>query len=225
MSWLESHPVTVDLIKWILLILGAWAVGVFKILRRFTLRPSVALYDSPGFCFLEDYKTEEGADGRLSVFIVNPSIRNPSFNSYEIERITLGYKCRFIFRSFRQNLLPISFPQRPKQQHGTSIKALPVFFTRFGDQFDDGLTTDTIIDERRVSSGYIMFISRTWGSWMAENQKEEIKIKLSVKTVGAGKLKFRGNLRTTSDISELKEFCPGLYELVSDKKYGNAEKH
>lgn len=33
-DWIESHEKTVDLLKWVALLLVAWAVGLFKFLRQ-----------------------------------------------------------------------------------------------------------------------------------------------------------------------------------------------
>lgn len=208
-AWIESHRMSVELIKWIILILGAWLLGIFRIIRKYSQRPSLSLFESDGFCFIEDYQ-KEGIPAKKAAFIVNPCIKNPSDYADEIDYITIGYKCKNKKMSLRQNLLPISFPAPPRCQFGSSLKYLPVYLTNFKEHAG----VDSIIQARRKKSGYVLFAAKTYGDWAADHD-EYIDILLEVFLVSGGAIKCKDKLKVISSKEVLENFCPGIYEVIT----------
>jgi hypothetical protein len=224
MDWLESHPVTVDVTKWILVIAAVWISGAFTALRRFTQRPHVEIYGPACFCYLEDYKDpESGKDSTLAVFVLNPAIKNPSDRSFEIDKMLLSYDCQHFFRKFQQELFPVSFPARPRKAFGVGVKVLPVFFTRFGDEMDEISSVQGKIGPKSLTAAYLMFISNTWGSWRAKETKGMIEVRLRISTVGEGSLVQKVKIRVFRDKKILEDFCPTLYEHAKTNNLWNQE--
>ncbi|HSN65237.1 MAG TPA: hypothetical protein VLS94_01295 [Fusibacter sp.] len=190
LDWIEKHPVFVELIKWTILVFGAWFLGIFRIIKKYTQNPVLSLFESPRFCFIEEYQ-KDGLPARLAVFIVNPCIRNPSNDSYEIDSFTLGYECEDKKIAFQQNLLPISFPTTPQCQLDENIKYLPVYFTNFGSLAG----VDSIVEARRKKSGYILFVAKTYGTWKPEYRDGNIRISIKIGLVGNKTLECKENLR------------------------------
>ncbi|EDY84326.1 hypothetical protein VDG1235_3957 [Verrucomicrobiia bacterium DG1235] len=224
-DWIESHKVTVDLAKWAIVILFAWAAGVFRLAGRFLQRPKLELYGPAGFCYLQDYHDkDEDTKGKLAVFVINPVIKNPTLRSFEIDRFFLGYRCKRFFRSYRQKLFHVSFPARPTKKMGDGLKILPVYFTNYGDGFDEKCTVEGFVEPRRVRAAYSMFISNTWGSWDPIVKNEKIEIKLTATTIGEGTLTRKVKLPVVTKKEVLDDFCNGLYDYVQTPNTWNLAK-
>lgn len=224
-DWLEAHAVTVDLAKWVAVIVVAWFGGVFKFLRQFNQRPKLEVHGPAGFCYLEERKDDgTGRTSTLAVFVLNPAIENPSDRSFEIARFLFGFDCHHIFRRFRQQLFHVSFPNRPQKKFGAGTKILPVFFTNFPDDLNDTMTVSGRIEARSMAAAYVMFISNTWGSWTPRVSNDTVAVLLRAETVGEGALTRKVKLRVHRDPSVIRDFCPDLYDHITSSEMWNLER-
>ncbi len=85
-----------------------------------------------------------------------------------------------------------------------------MYFTNFS--HCAGVTS--IVEPNRRKSGYILFVSKTWGDWNAKDYSGNINILIQVSLLGAGFLKYKGKIRVTFSKNEIEEWCPGLYEYI-----------
>ena len=137
LAWLENHKVTTDLIKWVILLFIAWGTGLFKVIRRFNMRPSLKIVPTASFAYIEEFENYTDQHNNLLKntfrisYILNVSLINRSTEKIVLDEFKLSFKTISFFRSYKQELLRIMFPNRPRKRVGESQKYMGVWFTQF----------------------------------------------------------------------------------------------
>lgn len=98
--WIEGHPTTVEIIKWIILLLLAWGAGLFRVLRKYTRRSQLEVIDTASLCFIEEMGEYEGNPNATRVaYLINISVKNPSSEKVVIESFSLSYLTKRFFKA------------------------------------------------------------------------------------------------------------------------------
>ena len=56
LAWIENHSVTVSVIQWGILIIIAWATGLFSFIRKFTIKPKLEYIPTASLAFIEEFE-------------------------------------------------------------------------------------------------------------------------------------------------------------------------
>ncbi len=221
-SWIEAHPTTTSLLQWAVVLLVAWALGAFRWLRQATIGPKLKCVPSASLCFVERLGNVDGfEDGVRASFIIHASVYNRTPNSVVIDRFVLCFKSKSIFRSMRQNLLRLAFPAWPRKRLGEGYKLMGAFFTSYADQHDSALSVSGRIEARDIASGYLLFVSNTYGSWNPVVEGEKVKVRVKVTFSVGGRRRASCWIRVVEDPAVVEEFCPGLVGHVGHESTWN----
>jgi hypothetical protein len=220
-TWIESHRVTVGLIQSLVLILLAWLAGAFRLLQAQARRPSVQIVDSASFVLLES-PSIEGKDSALrAAYIINASLVNSSAERIVLDQFSLSYQTPNPFRSFRQRLVRIAFPVRPRKRVGSGIKMMGVWFTNFPDEEYVIPPALGALEPKDMESGFLLFTSFTWGSWNPVVVDGQIRVKLKACLTSGEVLVNTARLRALCEPETAHDFCPGIIEHIAHESTWN----
>lgn len=216
LTWVETHPTTVNLLQWFLVVVVAWFAGVFRWVKIKTRSPKLEIIPTASMAFLEDLGEFKGISNTIRIsFIVHASIVNKTTERIVIDQFKLGYRSYHLLKSMKQKILRQAFPAWPRKRLGEGYKLMGAFFTKYGDEKDEILSVSGAIESREVASGYLLFVSNTFGSWNPKIEDERVKIRLTCSLTTGEKLSHTGYLRITTDPAIIEEFCPGLISHVT----------
>src|SRR3546814_5451232 len=66
-GWIEAHATTVGLLKWVIVGLLAWALGVFRFLRAKLKRPKLEIESFTSRCIWQELGVVDGNDHNARV--------------------------------------------------------------------------------------------------------------------------------------------------------------
>jgi hypothetical protein len=222
LAWIEAHPVTVGLIEAAVLVGAAWFTGVFAYFRRFVRRPKLRVARTASFVYLHEYPaTAEEPAFTTAAFVINASVINRSIEKVVVDHFWLAYECSDRKRSFKQKLLKIGFPDRPRKRSGSSYKFMGVWFSKFPASELELESAEGILEPADIDSGYLLFVSKTYGTWSPTAVEGTVKIELSVELSSGDILKTRVTIRALRDSAFLDEFVPNLTEHVLHESVAN----
>ena len=113
-TWIEDHGNTVDLLKWVAILIAAWLLGAFKYLKAKFRRATATLNVSESRCLVEEINTtNENTRFRLS-FLVEMGVLNPTTERLVVRTFSLAVRKRSFWRAWTYQLSPISLPARPQ---------------------------------------------------------------------------------------------------------------
>lgn len=214
--WLETHPTTINFLQWTLVVVIAWFSGVFRWLRTKTRSPKLEVVPTASMAFLENLGEFKGVANTIRIsFIVHASIINKTTDRIVIDRFKLSYRSSHILKSMQQKILRQAFPSWPRKRLGESYKLMGAFFTTYGDDYDAILSVSGLIESREMASGYLLFVSNTYGSWNPKIENGKIKVRLICSLTTGETLSYNEYLRVTEDHDLIEEFCPGLVKHVA----------
>lgn len=215
-TWIEDHDTTVDLVKWITLVVLAWVSGAFQLLWRYRRRPRLEIAETASFVYLEHPIDCDGKpNGARASFIINASLVNASNEKIVLAHFELSFRSISFWRSHRQRLLRFAFPSRPRKQVGTGTKYMGVWFTEYP---IDELQTPVIdgrLEPKETCGGYLLFSSFTYGNWNPRISKDTVHVRLRAQLTTGQRLKQAARIRITTDRAIVEEFSPRLTEHVA----------
>src|SRR3546814_11691279 len=89
-GWIEAHATTVGLLKWVIVGLLAWALGVFRFLRAKLKRPKLEIESFTSRCIWQELGVVDGNDHNARVvFLVEGGINNPTTDPIFVRDFTL----------------------------------------------------------------------------------------------------------------------------------------
>lgn len=92
-EWIEAHAATVDLLKWIIVGLLAWALGAFRFMREKLRRPKLEIESLTSRCIWQELGTVDGNDHNARViFLIEAGINNPTTDSLVVRDFALKVK-------------------------------------------------------------------------------------------------------------------------------------
>ncbi len=222
--WIESHPITMDLMKWGGLLLVAWLSGFFRFIRNYAKRPSISLIPETSRCFVEEIDEFEGRKNVIrAAFLVNVIVRNPTKERIVVESFSLSYvnDKLFSFRSVEHH--PVTMPNRPRQEMGSGTKVSKVFFSNFNDGFDS-LTMLGDIQEKQFQDGYLFFVSFTCGSWNPKNIKGHFRVKISCQLTTGEVISDSAKIQITQNAEMIEKWVPGIIDQIRHEGTWNVVK-
>lgn len=220
-NWIEAHGTTVDLIKWLIVGLLAWLLGAFRFLHTKLKRPSLEIESFTSRCAWEDLGEIDGnpANARVTM-LIEAGINNPTTSPIVVRDFTLQIKCLKRWPLWHAELHPTTLPCRVRHNVGGIIRYLKNWFSNF-DEGSENLTLDSKIESREFQSGFLMFVSASWGNMLPKIVNGKIPIKLKARLTTGETLVATKNIHVLEDKSVLQGLVPGVFEHVENPSTWN----
>jgi hypothetical protein len=183
--------------------------------------PSVRIVDSASFVLMEGLSIEGKDNASRAAYIINASLVNSSTERIVLDQFSLSYQTLNPLRSFRQRLVRIAFPARPRKRVGSGIKMMGVWFTDFPDEEYAIPASQGALEPKDMESGFLLFASFTWGSWNPAVVDGLLKVKLKAHLTSGEVLVSTARLRALYEPEIAHEFCPGIIEHIAHESTWN----
>lgn len=214
-EWIESHEKTVDLLKWIVVLMAAWAVGALKYLRQKFRRPIPTYEEFTSRCLIEEFDEFNGHKNAIrATFLMEIGIVNTTSEPIVVRDFLLSVNRKKFWRPWKPELIALSLPARPRHQTGSSMKILCNWFSSFPDEYQD-LTLDGTIEPKHLKSGFLLFVCFATGSHSPRIKKEQIRIKANIRLTTGETLIVSGKVRTSHNKEIFEQLVPGIVSQVS----------
>lgn len=216
-SWIEAHPATVDLVKWALVIIAAWALGLFRLIRNGLRAPRIEIEPLTSRCYCEYIDESDGyRNVARTIFLVQVSVTNPTSDPITVKDFELRYRTQRRFSSWTDHMLPTTIPNRPRQTVGGITKLLRVWFTHYHDDPAD-LSISGRLDPHDYQTGYVLFVSSTWGDHNPRIRNDKITIEIRAKLTTGDTIKHRATIRRIHDREYIESLVPGVLAVGEDQ--------
>ena len=127
-DWIEDHEVTVSLVKGVAVVLLAWASGLFAYFRRYRLKPRLEIASTASFAYVELLGELKARPNAMRVsFVINASLVNASNEKIVLDHFELSFRSLSWWRSYRQRLLRLAFPSRPRKKLGEGMNYMDMW--------------------------------------------------------------------------------------------------
>lgn len=216
LNWIEAHPQTTDLIKWIVLLFFAWISGFLSYLYRLNRKPFIKIYEGTSLCFLEKFDDYEGhkhavrASLLLEISASNPSQDRIIINAFEAQIKTMLWKKRWC-----QSTSAIALPNRVRHQMGSGTKVLRNWFTQFNDGNDALLSLNGRVESKDATSGFVLFVIFSFETWDPRIVNNCIQVRVKASLASGEKLETEKNIPITTDKALIEKLVPGFLNQIS----------
>lgn len=220
-SWIEAHATTVDLVKWIVVGLLAWGLGAFRFLRTKLKRPKLEIESFTSRCIWQELGVVDGNDSNVRVvFLIEAGISNPTTDPIVVRDFTLKVERLKGWPVRNHPLNPVSLPSRVRNNVGDITKLLKNWFSHFSDG-SDSLTLDTRIDSRDYLSGFLLFVSASWGYMRPAVRNGAVPVTLKARLTTGEVLSVRSNIVLMDEHDKFESMVPGILNYVQHKETWN----
>ncbi|WNJ28858.1 hypothetical protein RMA73_10050 [Xanthomonas translucens pv. translucens] len=220
-AWIEAHATTVDLLKWILVGLLAWTLGVFRFLRAKLKRPKLEIESFTSRCIWQEIGVVDGNDHNARVvFLIESGITNPTTDPLVVRDFTLKVKRLKSWPVRNHPLNAVTLPSRVRNSIGEITKLLKNWFSNFSEG-SESLTLNGRIEARDHQSGFLLFVSVSWGYLRPLEKNGAIPVKLSARLTTGERLVARSNIILMDDHSAFEAMVPGILEHVENRSTWN----
>ena len=222
-NYLNSHPHLINLLIFLLGLLVAWISGALKAVKglsqkldnrlRIRIDPTTARVT-----FLKEYE-RGGTKATRFAFCLSLSLFNPTEKILTVTDFELEFRDKR--RRWSKDLLPITFPNVPRQEIGENLKFLPVYFSRFPEMesiFGREFSPNGRVQPGDIQSGYLLFMEEFYGSWMPRVEKKGVRIKARCRDLRGRSYTAKGWAQSISSEKTF-SFIPGLDKYVDSEKY------
>lgn len=220
-EWIEAHDATVDLLKWAMVGLLAWALGIFRFLRAKLKAPKLEIESFTSRCIWQELGVVDGNDHNARVvFLIEARINNPTTDPIVIRDFTLQVKRlkRWLVRNHSLN--PVTLPSRVRHRVGDITKLLKNWFSNFAEG-PESLTLDARIESRGCQSGFLLFVSVSWGYMRPLTKDGAIPVKLRVRLTTGETLVARSKIVLMNDHTAFEAMVPGVLAHVQNQSTWN----
>ncbi len=222
LSWFETHQVTVDIIQWISLLLIAWFSGLFRFIRSYTVKPIFEIVPTASMVFIEKIKEHDKHRELVRAsFIINAGLVNRTNERIVLDKAYLSYETEKFWRRYKQQLLHVVFPSRPRKQVGTVTKLMSVFFTEYSEENGRHEVITGILEPKDKCGGYLLFVSFTYGNWNPKIRNGRINVKLTGVLTSGEKITSKASLRIEQSKEVIEKFSPGLLKHIANEATWN----
>jgi hypothetical protein len=220
-DWIEVHEITVDLLKWIALLVAAWAMGLFKLIKNKVRSPTIEIDSMTSRCLVLNCSDSDGAVQRhKAIFFLKIGVNNSSEKPIVVRDFCLRYAPQKFFKKWTINFLPCTLPSRPQAKVGESKKLLPTWFSGFDDGFKN-LTLGNRIEEWAYEAGYILFITSSYGTMNPKVENETVKVKATCKLTSGQTLQSVAEVKVITESEKLEVIVPGIVEYANQPNTWN----
>lgn len=154
LAWLELHNTTIDLLKWLIILLIAWFSGFIKLIYKYTKKPKSVIIPSASIIYFESILEKDNIKNAVRCsYILNVKVTNLSKEKIFVDHFHISYKNYSLKRSMKQKLLRIPFPNRPRKILGDIEKLLSVFFTNYPVEKYDMVPANGILETNESQGG------------------------------------------------------------------------
>ncbi|WP_336685799.1 hypothetical protein [Stenotrophomonas maltophilia] len=220
-QWIEGHGTTVDLLKWIAVGVLAWVLGVFRYLRAKLKGPKLEIELFTSRCIWKELGVVDGNDHHAQVvFLIEAGINNPTTDPVVVRDFTLQVRRLKRWRVNNHWLNAVTLPCRVRHTTGGITKLLKNWFSNFDDG-PNSLTLSGRIEPRDFQSGFLMFVSVSWGFMRPLVKNGEIPIKLQARLTTGEKLIVESSIVVVDDHDYFESMIPGVVTHVQDRSTWN----
>ena len=220
-GWIEAHATTVDLLKWVIVGLLAWALGAFRFIRAKLKRPKLEIESLTSRCIWQELGVVDGNDHNARVvFLIEAGINNPTTDPIVVRDFTLKIK-RLKAWPIRNHLLnAVTLPSRVRQDIGSITKLLKNWFSHYSEG-SDSLTLSGRIESRDCQSGFLLFVSASWGNLRPFAKDGAIPVTLYARLTTGERLVVRSNIVLMDDHAAFETMIPGILDHVQNRSTWN----
>ena len=221
-QWIEGHSTTVDLLKWTIVGLLAWILGVFRYLRAKLKRPKLEIESMTTRCIWRELGVIDGKDHHAQViFLIEAGINNPTTDPIVVRDFTLQIRRFQRWRVKNHWLNAVTLPCRVRHAAGGVIKHLKNWFSNFSDSMDS-LTLGGRIESRDFQSGFLLFVSVSYGFMRPYSADGKIPIELRARLTTGELLSVKADIVIVDDHTQFESMAPGLIAHAQDRRLWNA---
>lgn len=220
-AWVEGHAITVDLLKWLAVGVLAWALGVFRFLRTKLKRPKLDIESFTSRCAWQELGRIDNNDHNVRVvFLIEASLVNPTSEDVVVRSFCLKVKRlkRWGVRNYCLN--PVTLPSRVRHSVGDIVRYLCNWFSNFPEG-PESLTLDSRVESKGWQSGFLLFVSASWGYMRPYVVDGKIPVTLYAYLTTGECLRVNSKISILQDVSVLESMVPGVFEHVKDSRTWN----
>jgi len=214
LSWIEQHDKTIELLKWVGLLLVAWAAGLFRYLRTLTRKPKALVSEVTSRCLIEEIDEHEGQrDVVRAALLLEVEVCNRSSEPVVVRTMEVRIRRLKPIRRWGPWLSAVSLPNRVHHQMGSGIKLMRNWFAIF----PDGIETLTIrgrIAPKDAESGFILFVAFTHGNWNPRIREECVHVGIKVHLTTGEKLRATARIPVTRNTEFYEQMVPGILDQI-----------
>jgi len=211
-DWIEAHEHTVDLVKWIAAGIAAWALGVFRAIRAWALRPSISIEPKYSHCFADQHK-KLGEHNSVTLFsiVLDAAIMNPTGAKIGVRGFELQLRRSKWWPRWTEPVPAIGFPTMPRTpMPDNAIKVVPLWMTSF-EGYDASLTHSDV-DAQDSAAGLVFFAIALPDSSIPTAEHRSVKLTV---TLGTGERRsVVANIKIQEDLGKLERMVPGSLPYV-----------
>lgn len=221
-QWIENHGTTVDLLKWSAVGLLAWFLGAFRYLRAKFRGPKLEIETLTSRCIWKELGMVDGNDHNAQViFLIEAGINNPTTDPIVVRDFTLRVE-RLKRRGAKNHRLnAVTLPCRVRHKSGGITKLLKNWFSNF-DEGPQSLTLDARVAPRDFQSGYLLFVSVSWGFMRPQVENGAVPVMLQARLTTGERLITKGAILIVDDHEYFESMVPGVIEHAQDRSLWNA---
>jgi hypothetical protein len=220
-AWVEAHATTVDLLKWVFVGLLAWTLGVFRFLRAKLKTPKLEIESFTSRCIWQELGVVDGSDHNARVvFLIESRITNPTTHPIVVRDFTLQVKRLKGWPVRNHPLNAVTLPSRVRHNIGSITKLLKNWFSNFPEG-PESLTLHGRVEPRDHESGFLLFVSASWGYLRPLKKSGAIPVKLCARLTTGERLVARSHIVLMDDHSAFETMVPGILEHVQNRSTWN----
>lgn len=155
-----------------------------------------------------------------AAFLLDAEITNPTNEKISVKRFTLSYQRNKFWFPMSKELLSTSLPARPRQEIGSVMKMSKVFFSKFGDGYDD-LTMMGVLEPKEFQNAYLLFVSCTWGTSNPRIRNSLVRVRLTAELTSGESLHSTAQIQTTCDEKQFEKWVPRIIDHIKHQATWN----
>jgi hypothetical protein len=211
-SWIEAHEHTVELLKWLTVGLIAWSLGIFRVLREWTSRPSISINPAYSHCYYEVHSTlGSHTDIALLTLVIDVELSNPTNHPAALRMFEVRIKKKGHLGGWTKAVKLVGFPAMPRTPMPSgNEKIVPLWLTTF-EEFGDELCLKKV-DSQDVSAGLAFFTVGVHKDMLPELQGG-CMVQLTA-TLVSGTVRCAAPIKVRTDLDHLERMIPGSVQYV-----------
>ncbi|SEG74863.1 hypothetical protein [Halopseudomonas aestusnigri] len=214
--FIESNETTIDLLKWAVVGLVAWMLGIFRYLKTKLKRPTLEVEAFTSRCSWEELGEIDGNPGNVRVILlIEAGINNPTTEPIVVRYFTLHVKRLKSWPIWNEALNPTTLPCRVRHVVGDVTRYLKNWFSNF-EEGPEYLTLSPRVESREFQSGFLIFVSASWGNMRPLVTDKGIPIKLKARLTTGETLVAKTSITVLENQTIMDSLVPGVFKHVEN---------